>query len=424
MNHDLMVLIVSLMNIPVKDRLMQVFFDRRKTSAPVYALSFMYYILFINLSSLLRIQNGSIIIWFTAYIVLSLNYEGTWKRRVASSVILVCIGVLVDLVITMTFGIYYTTFSGENLMHNNLSMVLFALSGFLVAALLSKFKNIRKNINVPFSQWGIAAGLPAASVMLMFILMANADIPALPAFMIGLIIFGATVTVLYLHDNLTAAHEKNLIAKLHKQEKEYYLTQCQLMKESTDKVRAIRHDMKMHLVTIAGLANNPEDISAYVNSLFGDIEASEIYSQTGNLAFDSIINYKLKDTKNSGIKTGISLKIPPTLNIDDADIVTIMGNLIDNALEAIAKAVAKTEDKILNINVLLDNGALLIKTENSFSGKITHSPQNEILSSKCGDEYGHGLKNIKRSVDKYDGYVKISHTDNIFSVRILIALEA
>ena len=139
---------------------------------------------------------------------------------------------------------------------------------------------------------------------------------------------------------------------------------------------------------------------------------SNLLSETGNLAFDSIINYKLKDIKNSDIKLTMRLKIPPVLEIADADIVTIIGNLLDNALEAVAKAGEKT----IKLHVVLDNGALLIKVENSFNGELKEG----LASLKGGSEHGHGLKNIKRSVDKYDGYMKTTPADHLFSVSILL----
>ncbi|MCL1884171.1 MAG: GHKL domain-containing protein [Defluviitaleaceae bacterium] len=414
MNHDLIVFIVSLMNILVKDRLMRVFFDKRKTSLPVYSLGFMYYVALINIFSLLRIQNASIPIWFTTYIILSLNFDGSWKKRIAAAISLVGLGVIVDLAIIMSLGIYYTTFSGENLIHNDLSMILYGLIGFLVAVVLNRFKNINKNVNVSTKEHGFILAIPIASVILMFIVAAHADMPAPASLLTGILIFGINVLVFYLHDSLTAAHEKLLKSALHAQEKEYYLTQCRLMQESTDRATASRHDMKIHMAALKGYVTNnkTDNAAAYIDRFLGDISESRLYSKTGNLALDSIINYKLKDIKNSEFVPKLRLNIPPTLSIDDSDIVTIIGNLLDNAIEAIAK----TDTKTLELNVVLNKGTLLIKSENSFNGEINHNH----ASLKDGEEHGHGLNNVKRSVDKYDGYIKISHNDNLFSVNIML----
>jgi len=216
------------------------------------------------------------------------------------------------------------------------------------------------------------------------------------------------------------------------QEKEYYFNQYQLMQESVEKVKSIRHDTKMHLAVLRDfiIKGNMGEAIGYINSLLEDIGENEIYSETGNLAFDSIINYKLKDIIKSDIELDMRLQIPPNINMDNADIVTIMGNLLDNSLEAMAKA----NEKKIDLTVVLNNGMLLIKVENSFNGVVKYldkwdkkdkihkrGKKAEIVSLKnC--EHGYGLKNIKRSVDKYDGYVKFAHKGNVFSAKILIAL--
>ena len=87
MDINLMVFIGSLMNIFVLDRQVRVFFDKRRTSFPVYAASFLFYFVLMNAFSLLGLHPRiSMLIWFASRIVVSLNYEGTWKKRIIASI--------------------------------------------------------------------------------------------------------------------------------------------------------------------------------------------------------------------------------------------------------------------------------------------------------------------------------------------------
>ena len=206
--------------------------------------------------------------------------------------------------------------------------------------------------------------------------------------------------------------EEKLNAALHAQEKKAYVTQCRLMQESSGRVRANRHDMKLHMVALKGFVSENKNANAldYINNFLGGIGESELHSTTGNTALDSIINYKLKDINKSQIN--LNLKVPAVIGIDDSDIITIIGNLIDNALEA----VAKVDEKTITLNVTQDKGTLLIKCENPYNGELKEN----YASLKDGENHGHGLNNIKRSVEKYDGYMKICPENNVFSVNIML----
>ena len=197
------------------------------------------------------------------------------------------------------------------------------------------------------------------------------------------------------------------------------------MQESVKKVRSIRHDMNFHLATLKDFSINNKEATDYINSLLGDISDSEVYSSAGNIAFDSIINFKLKTAKDDNIKLDLSLFIPPVLNIEIADIVTILGNLLDNALDA----VAKIEDKMIKLDIEFSKSCLFIMIENSFGGTIKYAKGKSkkekcIATLKSEGEHGYGLDNIQKSVEKYNGYIDIAHCDNIFSVGIVLYVDS
>ena len=65
---------------------------------------------------------------------------------------------------------------------------------------------------------------------------------------------------------------------------------------------------------------------------------------------------------------------------------------------------------------------LFIRVDNSFDGEVKYDDKKEktIVTRKDGDNHGYGLKNIQKSIEKYNGHLDISHEDNIFSVGILL----
>ena len=239
------------------------------------------------------------------------------------------------------------------------------------------------------------------------------------------IVFMGTIFVMLalLLDTLSAAHGDRLKSALDAQEKEHYYTQCRLMQESVGQMKSIRHDIKLHLAAINGYAveYKADKITDYITALLHDIGGAETSSDTGNTAVDSIINYKLKNAKQENIQLDIRLLVPPDFSIETTDIAIILGNLLDNALDA----VAAVEEKAIKLDIEYSRQTLFIKIENTFDGAVSYAGESGtgeklIATRKTGGEHGHGLKNIKRSVEKYNGHLRIAHDSKTFSVAILL----
>jgi sensor histidine kinase regulating citrate/malate metabolism len=259
-------------------------------------------------------------------------------------------------------------------------------------------------------------------VFLLFTILSDMYIAELVTSILIIALFVAPIfLIFYLYDTLSVAYENKLKSALHAQEKEYYFTQCQLMQESVEQMKAFRHDIKLHLTTIKDYTANNQvnEATEYLNALFGDLGSNELYSETGNIAFDSIINFKFKNIKSADIKPDLKISIPPALNVEAVDIVTILGNLLDNALDA----VAKVEEKVLKLDISFDKGGLFIKLENSFDGEVKYSKEQQILTSKNEDGHGYGLKNIRQSVEKYNGYMKLTHNGNNFCSVVFLYVD-
>jgi len=216
-------------------------------------------------------------------------------------------------------------------------------------------------------------------------------------------------------------------AALHTQEKEYYQAECEMMQESVRQVKAIRHDMKAHIAAMRGFTETYKvaPITEHCDALLGGMEETELYSDTGNIAFDSIINYKLKNARAQNIKAEVRMNVPQALNIELADIAVILGNLLDNALDA----VARVEDRQMLLDIEYSREVLYIMAKNTFDGAVEYAesgtesdaPANRLpVSRKAGREHGYGLGNVKRAVDKYHGHMTIAHEGNEFTVTLML----
>ena len=228
----------------------------------------------------------------------------------------------------------------------------------------------------------------------------------------------------YLYDTLIGKYEEKAMATKYALEREYYLSQCQLMEASVEKMKRYRHDVKLHLATLKDFTQGNLAANDYLDRLLGDIGEKEIYSDTGNMAFDSIINFKLKTAAEENVRVDMDVLVSPSFQIEVVDVVTILGNLLDNALEG----VATVEDKRIQLNIAASKGNLFIKVDNTFDGEVKYAKGKggggeNILSRKEGAGHGYGLKNIRQAVEKYNGHVDISHEGSVFSVGVLMYVD-
>jgi len=402
------------------ERVMGVFFNERRTSFIVMASSYLLFFVVTSTAFLLwNIPIVSILLSIIIYFIITLNYKSSIRKRIVATFGIFISMFVIESIIAVSIGLYqadlFDTFGADSIS----GFILWGAASYMMALFFRKFKNIKKNtIDAPKFLIFYSVILISTVVILLFAVM---YLPQNIAIISMIVIFGINIFTFYLHDTLSVAYEDKLKSALHAQEKEYYFTQCQLMQDAVENIKATRHDMKFHLATTMDFTamGKVNEATVYLKNLLGEIEKKEIYSNTGNTAFDSIINYKLNDTKQENIKIDIRMLIPPVLNIEVTDVVTILGNLLDNALDA----VAKVENKVIKLDIEYSKESLFIQVENTFDGKVKYVTSEVIATRKDGDSHGHGIKNIRKSADKYNGHVDISHKDKVFSVGVLLYIN-
>lgn len=403
-------------------RVMESFFERRRTSVSVLLISGLP-LLFSAIAFSFWLSAPPIIIMSTqllAFFLITLNYESFMGKRLA------VVGIIFILlnVIDNSFSLFFTFFPAiiaDKLVVLLIGLVLKILFFFFTAFLIKRLTVHKKLVDYP-AIWTPSLMISGSVIVLGMLYLS--EISYIREIWIVLMWYAALFLVFYLSCNLSAIFEEKLKSTVHLQEKEYYSAQCQLMQESVESVKAIRHDMKLHLAALKEYTAENKAAADYLNSLLDDIGESEIYSDTGNIAFDSIINYKLRDARKDNIKLDLRMSVPPVLNVEVADIAAILGNLLVNALEA----VARVNEKTIKLDIEYGKGGLFIRIENPFSGKIkylneTSGEEKKIASIKGSGEHGYGLKNIRKSIEKYNGYMKITTTDQVFSAGVFLYVD-
>lgn len=186
-----------------------------------------------------------------------------------------------------------------------------------------------------------------------------------------------------------------------------------------DEVRKTKHDMKNNMIYLQNLLKvNPEEAEKYLEKYIGDTtEKTEEFSKSGNLPVDAVLNYKNMIAKSKGINIILEQQIPIDLPYKDSDICIILGNLLDNAIEA----VESSRNKEIRVYIMYFRHKFKIKVSNYYEGQLKKDGSGDYVTGK-GDKINHGLglKSVRTIVESYGGLMEISSEDFIFQVSILI----
>lgn len=187
-------------------------------------------------------------------------------------------------------------------------------------------------------------------------------------------------------------------------------------------VRGWRHDYRNHIqnMKIQLAEGNYDALDQYLSELAEDLNVVDTVVKTGNVMADAVLNTKLTTAEKMGIRTNVKAGIPAKIRLSDVELCAVMGNLLDNALEACAK-LPQTE-RFLRVYIGAIKNQFYLSVQNS-AGEVRKSG-GKYLTTKQGDSHGYGIFRVDRIAGKYGGYVNRQNEEGIFATEIMIPLNA
>ena len=226
------------------------------------------------------------------------------------------------------------------------------------------------------------------------------------------VVFYFTVSILL---DAAKTEQERKILKI--QEKQYY-TQ---MKYISDSAKA-RHDFRQIIRTLKNMAEagNTDAVNTYLADYIRELPANETLMYTKHDALNAILNFYAAQAKNENIDVSFSIDINKQQILSDVELCTMIGNLLENAVDAAKNADGK--ERFIELTITTHGGCWLYIVEtNSFDGNIKRK-SGEYHSTK-GSGRGLGITSVKSTVEKYNGQVEFSHDEQEFYVNIAIPLN-
>lgn len=195
-----------------------------------------------------------------------------------------------------------------------------------------------------------------------------------------------------------------------------------MLEEQYRQMERLRHDMKNHIIGLQGLLEQKEweKMKDYLQQMAeaGALGGSE--EATGNQVVDALLYQKQKEAKRKEIQWEASMQVPKECGIDDFDFCILIGNILDNAIEACEK-LEETAEKFITIRSGIQKSFFLLEVKNSTTLEdIRHIVYTDKTGSK---KHGIGLLNILETVQKYNGTMDTELNHQIFTISVLLPIQ-
>jgi sensor histidine kinase YesM len=352
---------------------------------------------------------------------LTLLYEGKIKKAILSVVI-----TYFSLMSIETIFAFLTSLLQLNLLtpfryESGFGIVVIRVASFALVLLVQGFKNIKSEYPLPNIYWLSLLAIPSGTIIMLFAIFMNTSLSRGIMLVCMCSALAINIFAFYLYDKISALLVSQMNKRIDEEQNRYYVYQVQMMKSTLENMRVLRHDLINKLSPLYGLATSGknEELVAQIVELTSICCVSKDYSKSGSSTVDSIINFKLQQAEAENITITTDILIPNELSIPIFDIAVILGNIIDNALEA----VVKVEERWIDIKMKYTKGRLIIKINNSYDGIVNKSSDHFHSRKEDMANHGMGLKSVQSVLQKYDGAMQITHDERKFKAKLLMYLQ-
>lgn len=232
---------------------------------------------------------------------------------------------------------------------------------------------------------------------------------------------GMNIVVFYLINDIVEREKQLYESRILQLQAESQAEKYQSISENFYKQKKRTHEYKTQIECVKSLLKKKQysKLEEYVKEICGALGRELDAIDTNNIIVNAILNTKYQEAEENKIVFVLKVNDLSGLKIEDKDIVTILSNLLNNAIEACKKC--ECDRRIMKVKLVNEDGMIKIGVRNTFNGSILYE-NGEIRSTKLvrAEEHGVGIKNIIEVIEKYDGSYVIKENNQEFYFSIII----
>lgn len=296
----------------------------------------------------------------------------------------------------------------------------------LFAVLLRRYTKEKQYAEIPLRYFLITLLIPISSIYMMhhiFLIVASHTEYSFFSFISGILMLLVNYVIFTVYDRIGQAAELQSLNRLYEQQLDLCSRQAEERENNYLELRRMRHDMKNHLSGIWGMvsAGQMKEAGEYIQNMLNDGIGSEVMeiSHTGNIVVDSLINHKYAIAQKNNIRFETRVFIPSALPFQGGHLAIILGNLLENALEACQKL--PENQRYIFLEATYAKEMLQIYIKNSSPEEQKKDSNGRYLTTKddtcC---HGIGLASVEQALATYNGELLIGQEHGEFWVSAVL----
>lgn len=398
-------------------RYMGIFFNKSDAAKmQIYLTYFGFYAVSSTVNICFGIPVLNILVSLAGIFSVTLLYQAHFLKRLTAVFMIYIISMLCDILVTAFLNVRSTKIEG-----NIVTTILSYLFIFIIELVIEKYMQFRSGQMVRKGYIFMILGVPVSTMIILAVLIFFEYLQISVLILVSFLLLLINFLVMSMYDILLKEYEKRYQMQILEQQVSGYRKQIELLDHAQQRIEYLRHDMKHHLMAVTKLmeAGKTDKMRDYLDKLLQNTENPKPYIMSGNAELDSILNYMIQKAVEKGIRVQSDIKIATDMKADSFDLNVILGNLMDNAIEA----AECSEEKYIKITMEYQKNLLFLAIENSYQGEVL-SEKGQLLSTKQDRKnHGFGLKSVEQMVKKYHGEMDVQYKNHIFEVKLILYLE-
>lgn len=402
-------------------------FSTKKVSNKTYIFFILILCILLTLSSITLVQSSFLFFAFSSCIfILSLLYNLKLIKKILLTFALIITISLSEMIVAMTTTLGMETTLTELQNSDILYTICVITSQFLSFSILKPIKKKTFNTNQKFPLWfniGTAM-LPFTSAFIIILLyrytyIVNDTSYQISTLIAAVLLIIANLLILFVIDkqemHLRTA-ERLMFAEAHIKNQLSHYSELYTQQEALKK---FRHDSKNFYTSLISILETLSTQDA-INYIKDKIEIEMFNHNTinsGHPVIDAIIYSKNLSAQKQGASINSNIKITTKILIDELELGVLIGNALDNAIEAVAK-LDESESKVIELNILSSGDMLSIEVSNKTINNI--DTQNLATEKKDKHLHGYGINSIETITTKYKGNLSFACKNNIFTLSVIL----
>ncbi|MCM3702181.1 sensor histidine kinase [Paenibacillus macerans] len=407
----------------VINRYFSVLFNVPDKSRGIILLSYLLAggILFISSTSFFPVVLTGILSIGSACIIASL-YPVRFESRLFFSILYLILGFIAESLSYYFILIFRLNEGAGELSKLEGRILILFISSFIMLLFILTIRFIKLGHDYQLSQihYVIMGLINLASLIIMNTLFFYSEKNLFYILSVAGVLF-TNILVIFLFDSI---NEKFRLADENRQlqkQIDYQYSTYEKTVHTFESIKRVIHDTNKQLLFIRECIqkNHLQEATEHINKTLKQINTPWSKISTGNLVIDALVSNALNIANNNMITMKHDIRINTAdIHIDHYDLCVVIGNVLDNAIEA-TQLVPKVKDKFIYLQIFTDKHTLVIHISNSRQ----ESKNQEQHTIKGNPEFhGIGLTNIRRVTEKYGGHLKTEVGNHQFDTTVILPL--